>query len=109
MTPALRSAAAALLRERRERDAVFGAYRDGFGEPAWEILLVLAAGEDRNVLPQDVMAGVHATAETADIYLRWAMSQDLVVRDGDHVRMSERAAALMTIYLAPLTNSTGDQ
>lgn len=93
-----RLAAAELLDARRARDAIFGADRDGFGEPGWEMLLFLLAQDRAGATEADVAAGIGAPATTVALYARWAVSRGLAQSEGDEVRLSDRGRALMCAY-----------
>ena len=93
-----RIAAAELLDARRARDAIFGADRDGFGEPGWELLLFLLAQDGADTTEADLAAAISAPSTTVALYVRWAVSRDLMATEDETVRLSDRGRALMCAY-----------
>ena len=91
-----------LVRERREREALFGP--DLFGEPAWDMLLDLFAAheEGRAVTVSSLCIAANVPPTTA---LRWIAAMEearKLVRQGDgrdrrriYVRMTPRTAEQM--------------
>lgn len=98
---ALVEAAARELAARRARDAVFGADRDGFGEPAWDMLLALFA-EQIGACGMTKTAAIAASAvpvTTAELYVTWLVSRGFATEAGARVQISDRGRGLMTAYL----------
>lgn len=94
--------ASQLLDARRARDAVFDGYGDGFGEPAWDTLLLLfcAHAEGQGLVPiADVVAETNSPEQIAKAYIRWLETQDLVAVNGTDVVLTVRATGLMMKYL----------
>lgn len=99
MTPDHRAIAAELLRARRVRDAIFVGELEGFGEPAWDMLLYLLA--------QGGTAAEHLLVEAsgkspviAERYIMWLCSRSLVERpDGGVVRLTAHGEVRLSKYL----------
>lgn len=95
--------AEALLRSRRLRDEVFEGHTDGFGEPAWDSMLLLYAEKARGrpaVSVDQLLAITTAPAEIARPYIAWLASHQLAEREGGDMALTDRGQALMTSYLA---------
>ncbi len=95
-------AASQLLEARRARDVVFHGYGDGFGEPAWDTLLLLFCAQAKGqaaVPAADIIAETNMPEQTTTIYLKWLQTQDLVIIAGDEVQLTTRARGLMLEYL----------
>lgn len=91
-----------LLASRRIRDSIFAGHIDGFGEPAWDTLLLLFAelAKGRIMIPTDELLAATTTAEEiARPYIAWLASHDLVKRLDDAVALTERGRGLMSAYL----------
>ncbi|MEG8025071.1 hypothetical protein QP162_12730 [Sphingomonas aurantiaca] len=94
--------AEALLRSRRLRDEIFQGHTDGFGEPAWDSMLLLYAAKARGrpaVSVEELLAVTCAPAEIANPYIAWLTSHRLVQREGGDVALTDRGQALMSSYL----------
>ncbi len=94
--------AEALLRSRRLRDEIFQGHTDGFGEPAWDSMLLLYAAKARGrpaVSVEELLAVTCAPAEIANPYIAWLTSHQLVQREGGDVALTDRGQALMSSYL----------
>ncbi len=96
--------AEALLASRRLRDLVFANHVDGFGEPAWDTLLLLYAEMAKGrvaVSTGELLAAAAATApeEIARPYIAWLASHHLVARQDDTVALTPRGQSLMFEYL----------
>ena len=94
--------AEALWRDRRCRDAVFGEHRDGFGEPAWDMLLSLfIEGErDRGPVPaRELVDAVGAPEVIARPFLLWLATQGLVSLTDDAATLRPRGRDLMLTFL----------
>jgi len=94
--------AEALLRSRRLRDEIFQGHTDGFGEPAWDSMLLLYAAKARGrpaVSVEELLAVTCAPAEIANPYIAWLTSHQLVQREGGEVALTDRGQALMSSYL----------
>ena len=93
----LRTAAAELLAARRARDAAFGDDQDGFGEPAWDMLLHLTAYD--GAAREDELLTAGGAPVIASRYLTWLTSRQLVARQSDIVSLAPRGCELMEHYL----------
>ena len=94
--------AEALLRSRRLRDEIFQGHTDGFGEPAWDSMLLLYAEKARGrpaVSVEELLAVTCAPAEIANPYIAWLTSHQLAERDGSNIALTDRGQALMSSYL----------
>ena len=94
--------AEALLKSRRQRDAIFEAHCDGLGEPAWDSLLLLYAEKAKGrhaVSVDELLAVTCAPAEIARPYIAWLASHHLAAREGGNVALTDRGQALMSAYL----------
>ncbi|MEG8051459.1 hypothetical protein QP178_16890 [Sphingomonas aurantiaca] len=94
--------AEALLRSRRLRDEIFVGHTDGFGEPAWDSMLLLYAEKARGrpaVSVEELLAVTCAPAEIAHPYIAWLTSHQLAEREGGNVALTARGEALMSSYL----------
>lgn len=92
-----------LLHRRRLRAAVFEGYGDGFGEPAWDMLLLLTSAEERSIglVPvADVIEEARSPHSNAVAYLTWLKTQDLVKVEGEAAGLTDRGRNLMTSYLS---------
>lgn len=99
MTTDLRAAARRLYDTRRDRDAMFGEDACGFGEPAWDMLLLLFAA-DRPVPIAELLAGAGAAAATSSRYVEWLTSRRLAVLGTDSTALiADRGRVLMTDFL----------
>lgn len=99
MTTDLRAAARQLYEARRDRDAIFGEDACGFGEPAWDMLLLLFAA-DRPVAITELLAGAGASTVTSSRYVEWLTSRRLaVLGDDGAVLIDDRGRGLMTEFL----------
>lgn len=83
LTPALSHAAGRLFAARRARDEIFGDDRNGFGEPAWDMLLMLASVDMAgDAVAHDVLVqSASVSASVASTYVDWLLSRELVIRD----------------------------
>lgn len=101
---------AELLHRRRARDAVFEGYEAGFGEPAWDTLLLLYGAHARGegaVSIGDVVEETHKSERMATAYVGWLETQDLARRTGDCVALTDRGRELMTRYLETIDTTGG--
>lgn len=105
-SPSAAKVARRLLAERRRRDRALGA--DLFGEPAWDILLLLfAAGEERlRYSVSDICMETPAPTTTAHRWLVALIERGLLVRVDDprdgrrsHVYLSPDARRAMLFLL----------
>ena len=95
--------AEALLRSRQLRDEIFEGHTDGFGERAWDSMLLLYAEKARGrptVSIEDLIAVTCAPAEIARPYITWLTSHQLAEREGGGIALTDRGQALMSSYLA---------
>lgn len=98
--------AAELYADRRDRDAIFGGARAGFGEPAWDMLLRLYVA-DAGRLPVPVNSLVRDAAvgeEVARPYVTWLASQGLATIEGEGdqaatVALADAGRVLMDEFL----------
>ena len=93
-----------LYAARREHDKLFGPDGQGFGEPAWDMLLMLYV-HDASLQPitrEALIVAAGSAANVADRYLDWLVSRGLVATDQDDqtiVRMQPSGRDLMDRYL----------
>lgn len=104
MTPAeLARAARLVLDDRRRRAEIFGPAQDGFGEPAWEMLLHLIVDcASRPAMPAaDLIEHVGIGDEFGRIYIKWMGTRRLATHDevGDCVQLTDRGREQMAAYL----------
>jgi hypothetical protein len=104
VTPAeLAHAACLVLNERRRRAEIFGPAQDGFGEPAWEMLLHLVVDEaTRPAMPRtELIDMAEVEGETCRIYLIWMGYRYLARHDEqtDCVQLTDRGREQMAAYL----------
>ncbi|WP_295560578.1 hypothetical protein [uncultured Sphingomonas sp.] len=105
MTPDHRAIAAELLRARRVRDAIFVAELEGFGEPAWDMLLYLLA-QGGTAAEQLLVEASGKSPVIAERYIMWLCSRSLVERlGGGVVRLTAHGEAQMTKYLDEGSNN----
>jgi hypothetical protein len=100
MTPA--KMAAELLRGRQQRNAIFALHQEGFGEPAWDMLLSLFVADSdgrSSVSAGELVAATTTDGEIARPYTLWLASQGLVEIAYDRVRLTTAGRGLMTTYL----------
>ena len=95
MTSSHIDAAAQLYASRRARDEMFGADRDGFGEPGWDMLLALAAFGP--MASADLAE--KASGPNAETYIAWLISRRLIAQDGDTISLGDRGQGFMLAYL----------
>lgn len=90
-----------MLADRRRRDQVFAGHAEGFGEPAWDMLLTLyVADEGSDIPPDTLITKVKASATSGRLYLRWLEREALIVSDLGGVRLTSRGRELMGRFLA---------
>ncbi len=99
--------AAAVLASRRLRNEVFATFVDGFGEPAWDMLLYLfvEAAKGRTLVPADEL--VEATpndGEIVRVYIKWLASKSLT-EGADNVCLAPSGRDLIIDYLRREANS----
>ncbi|MGR6329232.1 hypothetical protein ACU5AX_09210 [Sphingomonas sp. XXL09] len=93
-----------LYAARRARDAAFGAAADGFGEPAWDMLLILCVhdGPGGGLTRDTLLDAAGGTRMIAERYLDWLASRELItvdVENGDTViRLQEHGRVLLQAY-----------
>ena len=91
-----------LLNSRQLRNAVFLQHRDGFGEPAWDMLLSLfvADSSGRSSVPEKELSLATATDDViARPYTLWLASHGLVTITHDRVTLTTEGRTLMIAYL----------
>ena len=95
--------AAALFAARRERDNIFGSVDGGFGEPAWDMLLILyimdAGG--REATSRELLAAASVEYQIAEPYIGWLISTGLAGsgEEADTVRLLDAGREMMDAYL----------
>lgn len=94
----------AIYADRRNRDAVFGDATDGFGEPAWDMMLMLYVHDasDQPVTMQQLLGASSAPAQVAARYLDWMASRGLATTargEADCIRLEEAGRSMMEAYL----------
>lgn len=107
LTAHLSDTAARLYAARKTRDEIFGADRDGFGEPSWDMLLLLASADaqGRNVLEDELRLSAGVPTDIAGTYQEWLVSRELAIREIEQTadqtgfRLSDRGRELMAAYL----------
>ncbi|QDX25169.1 MarR family transcriptional regulator [Sphingomonas suaedae] len=96
----LAEAARAMYRSRRRRSRHFDAFRDGFGEPMWDIMLDLfvAGREGRLVSISSATIAAEVPATTA---LRWLklMEQDGMIERRDDPHDGRRTYVQLTAHV----------
>lgn len=91
--------------ERRDRDAVFGEAADGFGEPAWDMLLLAYAHclAGSCIGRRELVAAAGRSPKTAEIYLEWMGSRNLIAfvdAEGvEAIHVSDFGRSLMDTFL----------
>lgn len=104
--------AAEMYAARRERDAAFVGIEDGFGEPAWDMLLLLyvADAEGRAATRAELIAGTNVDAAVTERYIKWMTSQALAAEeDSGAVRLREPGREKMDAYLDRLGTRRNDR
>ncbi|QXT34317.1 hypothetical protein KV697_10770 [Sphingomonas sanguinis] len=93
--------AADIFASRRTRDDVFTGLLDGFGEPAWDMLLILYIADHGGATqtPSELVEATRVEAATAAPYITWLKSQGLVQVDGDEVSLTDIGRKRMDAYL----------
>lgn len=106
MSTELGAAARHLYAARRERDAIFGEDSGGFGEPGWDMLLLLFAADadGARVTVPELLASVPFSAAVAPRYVEWLTSRRLAIQTnaGDIV-IADRGRELLIEYLSTPT------
>ena len=95
--------AAEIFVERRDRDAVFVDVDGGFGEPAWDMLLILYIldAEDKPATRQELLVAAHVEREIAEPYIGWLISKGLAGFGDEEgtVRLRDAGRRMMDAYL----------
>lgn len=105
MTPfEMARAAQQVLAERRRRNDIFGDARDGFGEPAWEMLLHLVVDEvKRPAMPANELVNAidRFNGLFCRSFIKWMGTRNLARYDeaADHVQLTDRGREHMAAYL----------
>lgn len=105
MTPfEMARAAQQVLAERRRRNAIFGEARDGFGEPAWEMLLHLVVDEaKRPAMPAGELVDAidRFDGMFCRSFIKWMGIRGLAQHDeaADRVQLTDRGREQMAAYL----------
>lgn len=97
-------AAQQVLAERRRRNDIFGEAQDGFGEPAWEMLLHLVVDEAKR--PAMPAAELIDAIERFDgrfcrSFIKWMETRSLAYHDQvtDSVRLTDKGRGQMAAFL----------
>ncbi len=104
--------AAEMYAARRERDAAFAGIEDGFGEPAWDMLLLLyiADAEGRAATRAELINAASVEVAIAEPYIGWMISQALAAEDETGaIRLREPGRAKMNAYLDRLSTRRNDR
>ncbi len=96
ISASIQQAASDQLRARVVRDAVFGSLSDGFGEPAWDMLLCLTSIGGGPMSEDALLAIARTPIEIARPFIGWLASRDLVTIDGGGIRLAPHGAQLMS-------------
>jgi hypothetical protein len=102
MIPAERARIAAdIYASRRTRDEMFTDIHDGFGEPAWDMLLCLYIADFAGATQTaaDLVHATHVEIATAKPYLGWLASQGLIQVDHEEVVLLQRGKDRMDAYI----------
>lgn len=93
--------AADIFASRRTRDEIFTDLLGGFGEPAWDMLLILYiadhAGTTQSV--SDLVEATRVEPPTALPYITWLKGQGLIQVDDDDVTLTDAGRKRMDAYL----------
>ena len=95
--------AAQLYASRRQRDRVFVSVDGGFGEPAWDMLLILyimdAGGRQATI--RELLAAAPVERQIAEPYIGWLVSRGLAAfgEGRETVRLLEAGREMMDAYL----------
>lgn len=97
-------AAQQVLAERRRRNAIFGEAQDGFGEPAWEMLLHMVVDEaKRPAMPVDELVDAidRFNGMFCRSFIKWMGTRNLARHDeaADLVQLTDRGRQQMAAYL----------
>lgn len=95
----LARAAERILSRRRMRDRFFQGDLDGFGEPAWDMLLTLVA-RGGTTSAELLVAAVPMEAAIVRNYLLWLQSHSLAAIEAETVTLARRGWEQMAGYLA---------
>ncbi|WP_394662277.1 hypothetical protein [uncultured Sphingomonas sp.] len=95
--------AADIFASRRDRDAAFVGLEGGFGEPAWDMLLVLYITDavGRCATRQELLVAANVEHAIAEPYIGWLISQGLAgfgEEDGT-IRLLDAGRVMMDAYL----------
>lgn len=104
--------AAEMYAARRERDAAFVGIEGGFGEPAWDMLLLLyvADAEGRAATRAELITAANVEEAIAVPYIGWMISQALAAEDDTGaIRLREPGRAKMDAYLDRLGTRRNDR
>jgi hypothetical protein len=93
-----------VLAERRRRNAIFGEAQDGFGEPAWEMLLHLVVDEaKRPAMPADELVNAidRFNGMFCRSFIKWMGTRNLARYDeaADRVQLTDQGREQMAAYL----------
>lgn len=95
--------AADIFASRRDRDAAFVGHASGFGEPAWDMMLVLYITDavGRGATRQELLIAANVEREIAEPYIGWLIAHGLASDDGDDgtVRLLDAGREMMDAYL----------
>ncbi|MDR6144971.1 hypothetical protein QE363_000764 [Sphingomonas sp. SORGH_AS870] len=95
--------AAEIFVSRRDRDAAFASVEGGFGEPAWDMLLLLylADSEGGSATHQELLFAAHVERDLAEPYIGWLVSKGLAAfgEVEGTIRLLEAGRNMMDRYL----------
>ena len=95
--------AADIFASRRDRDAAFVGVEGGFGEPAWDMMLVLYITDavGRCATRQELLVAASIEREIAEPYIGWLISKGLAEYGDDEgtIRLCEAGREMMDRYL----------
>lgn len=95
--------AADIFASRRDRDAAFVGVEGGFGEPAWDMLLILYIldAEGRVATRHELLIAAHVEREIAEPYIGWLIARGLAGfgEDGGTIRLLDAGRVMMDGYL----------
>lgn len=96
-----RKLATELRQSRHRRTEIFGEASDGFGEPAWDILLELYAGgaDERPMLAGLLTALINAPRSTTNVYLKYLSDHGIITFEDGAVQLTQFGFERMTTFL----------
>ncbi|MGW8136866.1 hypothetical protein ACWGNZ_14800 [Sphingomonas zeae] len=95
--------AAEIFVSRRDRDDVFVTVDGGFGEPAWDMLLILYIldAEGKAATREELLVAVHVERAIAEPYIYWLISKGLAASGDEEgtVVLRDAGRDMMDRYL----------